>query len=151
MVYTRADYETFIHHFEEVIKELEYTNIYNISNFGAQINGVKPVNFESLGFTVPADLSMLDCISPFTFKLDEFIQDEFFNINNIISILSKDVFSPELVSAIVKSVLVYQYMKNEILNGIQTNFNEQIAESFISKTKSAIKYIVDHLQKNKLV
>ena len=150
-VYTRADYEAFIHQFEEVIKELEYTNIYNISTFGAQINGVKPVNFELLSLMVPIKLNVLDDIAPFKFRLEEFVQDEFFNINNIISILSKEVFSPELLSAIVKSVLVYQYMQNDILNALQTNFSEQIAEEFINKTKTAIKFVVDNLQKNKMV
>lgn len=151
MVYTREDYEAFVHHFGEVIKTLDYQNIYNLSTFGAEINGVKPVNFESLSLMTAADTRVLDEISPFKFKTDEFIQDEFLNINNIISILSKETFSPELVSAIVKSALIYQYMQTDILTILQKSFDPQAAEDFINKTKSAIKIVVETLQQNKMI
>ena len=82
--------QLFIHHFETLIKELNYPEIYNISNFGAAIEGVKAIAFEDLKLT-PAhpNLSLIP-----TFKLDlkTFIDEEFCNINNIITILSKGVF-----------------------------------------------------------
>ena len=34
-VYTRSDYEVFIHHFAELIKQLNYHEIYNTTSFGA--------------------------------------------------------------------------------------------------------------------
>ena len=151
MVYTRSDYEAFIHQFESIIKDLNYSNIYNLSTFGASIEGVRPVNFESLSLMVPANTDILDSMRPFKFNFADFMQEEFLNINNVIAILSKEVFSPELVSAIVKSVLVYQYMQTEILTVLQKNFEPQIAEDFILKTKSAIKNIIDILQKNKMI
>ena len=150
-VYTRDDYQAFIHQFGEVIKSLEYENIYSISDFGAEINGVKPVNFTSLNLMTPANLQILDEIAPFKFKLDEFVQDEFIIINNIIDLLSKDMFSPALVSAIVKSVLIYQFMQADILTILQNNFDQSVAEGFINKTKGAIKTVVDILQKNQMV
>lgn len=151
MVYTREDYQAFIHQFGEVIKMLNYQNVYNLSTFGAEIEGVRPVNFESLSLMVPANTQALDEISPFKFKLDEFIQEEFFNINNVIEMLSKDAFSPALISAIVKSVLVYQYMQNDILRVLQSNFDQNFAEEFLNKTKTAIKVIVEALQRNKMI
>ena len=80
LVYTREDYQAFIHQFGEVIKSLEIPNIYNLSTFGADMEGVKPVNFESLSLMVAANTQVLDTIPPFKFKLAEFIQDEFLNI-----------------------------------------------------------------------
>lgn len=151
LVWTRDDYQAFIHQFAEVIKSVEYNNIYNLSTFGADINGVKPVNFESLNLMTPADTTALDTLSPFKFKLTEFIQEEFFNINNIISMLSKDTFSPALVSAIVKSVLIYQYMQADILTILQHNFDSHYAEEFMEKAKHSIKIVVDLLQKNNMV
>lgn len=150
-VYTREDYQAFIHHFAEVIKSLEYPNIYTLTSFGADIPGVKPVNYESLNLMTPANLQELDNLAPFKFKLDNFINDEFLNINNVISILSKEVFSPALVSAIVKSVLLYQYMQNDILRVLQSNFNPEIATEFVDKVKGAIKVIVEILQRNKMI
>ncbi len=149
IVYTRDDYAAFIHHFETLIKELNYPEIYNISNFGAAIEGVKAIAFEDLKLT-PAhpNLSLIP-----TFKLDlkTFIDEEFCNINNIITILSKGVFSPALLATIVKSAFVYQYLQSEVLEVLQKNYAPELAEPFIEKTKSAIKTIVDLLQKNKLV
>ena len=65
--------------------------------------------------------------------------------------LSKGVFSPALVSSIVKSVLVYQYMQAEILTVLQRNFDPELAQKFIDNTKVAIKTIVEQLQKNRLI
>ena len=79
------------------------------------------------------------------------MQDEFNNINNVISFLSKGAFSPALISSIVKSSLVYQYMQGDIVNVLQRNFDTALAESFIAETKSAIKNVVDILQRNKLI
>ena len=85
------------------------------------------------------------------FDVTDFVKEEFKNINNIISMLSKSTFSPALVSSIVKSVLVYQYMQGEIVNALQSNFDERMAQEFIDKTKSSIKTVVDILQRTKLI
>lgn len=151
MVYTRDDYQAFIHQFGEVIKLLGYQNIYSISTFGAEIEGVRAVNFNSLSLMVPANTQVLYTLQPFKFKMEQFIKEEFLNINNVISMLSKEVFSPALVSAVMKSVLLYQYMQTDILTVMQRRFDPMVAEEFINKTKNAIKIIVEVLQRNKMV
>ena len=52
-------------------------------------------------------------------------------INNIISLLSKGVFSPALISSIVKSSLVYEYMQADIIQVMQSKFDPNLAEEFI--------------------
>ena len=42
-------------------------------------------------------------------------------------------------------------MQREILTILQRNFEPEIAEDFIAKTKSAIKVIVETLQQYKLI
>lgn len=150
-VYTREDYEAFIHHFSTLIKDLGYSEIYNTTTFGAMIDGVKSVSFDNINFTVPASMHSVAFIQPFKFEIKSFMDDEFCNINNIISLLSKGVFSPALVTAIVKSVFIYQYLQAEILEVLQKNFDPDLAESFVAKTKEAIKIVVEILQKNKLI
>ena len=150
-VYTREDYQAAILHFEALISSLGYTEIYNISSFGALIKGVKNIKFEDLDLQNEASIKSINLCTPFKFELKEFMQEEFCNINSIISILSKGVFSPALVSAIVKSGLVYQYMQAEVLEVLQKNFNPELAEIFIDKTKTTIKTVVEQLQKNKLI
>lgn len=150
-VYTREDYETFIQHFETVIKELNYKELYNLSTFGAYISGVKTTNIENIIPFAPASNTPVSFVSPFKFELQDFIQEEFCNINNIISLLSKEVFSPALINAVVKSVFIYQYLQADILNVLQKNFDPDLAQDFINKTKIAIKEIVTLLQKNKLI
>ena len=150
-VYTRDDYEAFIGHFVHLIKESGYSEIYNVSSFGAYIEGVKNVKFDDLYLYAPAVNVSLDDIPYRKFDITDFVQEEFKNINNIIAMLSKSTFSPALVSSIVKSVLVYQYMQGEIVNVLQSNFEERLAQEFIDKTKSAIKSVVDTLQRTKLI
>ena len=151
MVYTREDYEVFIHHFETMIKELKYSEIYNISSFGAAIEGVKNVSFENLQLQELLPGQPTAFVQPFKFNIQEFMQEEFCSINNIIAFLSKGTFSPALVSSIIKSVLVYQYMQAEILTVLQRNFDQELAQQFIDNTKAAIKAIVEQLQKYKLI
>ena len=150
-VYTRGDYEAFIHHIAELIKELNYSEVYNITSFGAYIEGVKNVGFDDLNLVASASVRPISDAQPFKLELKDFMQDEFCNINAIISMLSKGVFSTALVSSIVKSVMVYQYMQTEVLNVLQKDFEPDLAQGFIDKTKLAIKTIVELLQKNKLI
>lgn len=150
LVTTREDYEAFIHHFGTLISELNHHAIYNISSFGALINGVKNVKFNDINLPVKANPSIIKDVQPFKFNFKEFIDEEFISINNIIGILSKRMFSPALVSAITKSVMVYQYLQAEVLTVLQKNFDNELAEKFVENTKIAIKTIVEQLQKNKL-
>ncbi|MCQ2754391.1 MAG: DUF115 domain-containing protein [bacterium] len=151
MVSTREDYEAFITHFATIIKELNHQGIYNISSFGANIEGAKNKSLDEIQLIPNINLFDVENADPFKLQLKEFIQDEFANINNIISVLAKGVFSPELVATIVKSVFVYQYMQSEILTVLQKNFEQELADEFINNTKVAIKTVVDLLQKNKLI
>ena len=134
-----------------MIKELKYSEIYNISSFGAAIEGVKNVSFENLQLQELLPGQPTAFVQPFKFNIQEFMQEEFCSINNIIALLSKGSFSPALVSSIIKSVLVYQYMQAEILTVLQRNFDQELAQQFIDNTKAAIKAIVEQLQKYKLI
>ena len=151
MVYTRDDYQVIIQHFETLIKDLNYSELYNLSSFGALIQGIKTVKFEDLNLHAPASLQQLTFVQPFKFDLKQFIDEEFCQINNIITMLSKGVFSSALVNTIVKSMFIYQYLQAEVLEVLQRNFDKELAESFMEKTKQAIKVIVERLQKNKLI
>lgn len=150
-VFTREDYQVFITHFESIIKENNYNEIYNISSFGAKINGVKNVAIKDINVNSERNLQALNSLNTFNLDIQEFVNDEFCSINNIISIISKGIFSPALVNSIMKSVLVSQYMQTEILNVLQKNFDPNLAQSFIETTKTSIKSIVEILQKNKMV
>ena len=151
MVYSREDYQTFITHFAKLIKELNYSEVYNLSSFGAQIEGIKPIAFEELRLYGSSSLQQLTFIKPFNFEIKQFIDEEFCQINNIISMLSKGSFSTALVNTIVKSMFVYQYLQAEVLTVLQKNFDPQLAEEFIAETKTAIKVVVENLQKYKLL
>ncbi|MCQ2739921.1 MAG: DUF115 domain-containing protein [bacterium] len=150
-VYTRSDYETFIKHFEILIKELKYENVYNLSSFGAEIAGTKHSAFENIELIIPANIHAVNIVDSFKFNMKDFVKEEFYNINNIIEVLSKGVFSPALVSSIVKSAFIYQSMQGDVLAVLKKNFDTQYADEFIEKTKLAIKNVVEILQRNKLI
>ena len=151
MVYTREDYEVFIRHFEELIKKLNYFELYNTTSFGAAIPGINNVAFDDINLFATKTLQPLAFVHPVKIEIEKFVQNEFANINNIISILSKGVFSSILVSAIIKSALIYQYLQADILKVLQRNFDPNLAEDFTNKTKNAIKVVVELLQKNRMV
>ena len=65
--------------------------------------------------------------------------------------LSKEEFSPALVSSIVKSPIMYQYMQADILRVLQAKMNMEQAEEFMQTAKKAIKEIIDLLQKGGII
>lgn len=153
LVNTREDYAAFIQHFEALIKDLGFEEIYNTTSFGAYIEGMKNVKFDEIPllFSSMGTPFILGEVQRFKFKTEEWAKEELHLINNVISVLSKGVFSPALVSSIVKSPLMYQYMQADILKVLQAKMEAENAEEFIHKTKVAIKEIVDSLQKNRLI
>lgn len=153
LVNTREDYAAFIQHFETLIKDMEFTEVYNTTSFGALIEGMKNVSFDELPlfFSSTGTPFILGEAKPFKINIEEWAQEELKLINDVILILSKGVFSPALVSAIVKSPLMYQYMQADILKVLQLNFESGYADEFIEKAKSAIKDVVENLQKNRLI
>ena len=154
LVSTREDYAAFVPHFEALIKDLASdSEIYNTTSFGAYIEGMRNVAFEDipLFFSSTGTPFILGEAKPFKFETKDWTQNELFLINNVISLLSKGVFSPALISSIVKSSLLYAYMQADILNVLQSKYDSSLAESFIEKAKIAIKKVIDSLQKNLLI
>ena len=151
MVKTREDYASFVEHFRVLINSLDFSEIYNISSFGALIEGTKNAQLSEITAIPPLIKTNVDNIEPFSLEVKEFMQNEFYNINSVISMLSKNSFSPELVSAIVKSLFVYQYMQANIVAALQLPMNDEMAADFIAETKASIKVIVELLQNNNFV
>ena len=153
MVSTRDDYAAFINHFETLIKDLGIKEVYNTTSFGAAIEGMKNVAFDDIPLFLSTTGVNLILSEPKPFKIEtkDWTQEELFLINNIISLLSKGVFSPALISSIVKSSLVYEYMQADIIQVMQSKFDPNLAEEFIEKAKAAIKAVVEYLQKYRLI
>ena len=153
MVSTRDDYAAFINHFETLIKDLGIKEVYNTTSFGAAIEGMKNVAFDDIPLFLSTTGVNLILSEPKPFKIEtkDCTQEELFLINNIISLLSKGVFSPALISSIVKSSLVYEYMQADITQVMQSKFDPNLAEEFIEKAKAAIKAVVEYLQKYRLI
>ena len=152
-VITSEDYAAFVHHFEVLIKELNYVSTYNTSSFGANIPGMKNMPIEKIplfGISNTTAIT-LGTVQPFKFETSAWTQNELLLINEIIALLSKGEFSPALLASISKSPLMYQYMQADMLEALQSKMAEEMAEGFITKAKEGIKYIVDALQKNNLI
>lgn len=152
-VVTSVDYAAFIHHFDVLIKSLNYASVYNTSSFGALIPGMKNVPIDKISLMGISNTTsiILGGVSPFKIETKTWAEKELLIINDVIALLSKGEFSPGLVSTVAKSPLLYQYMQAEILEVLQSGLDERFAESFIAKTKEGIKYLVEALQKNNLI
>ena len=152
-VVTSSDYAAFIHHFEVLIKDLNYVSAYNTSSFGANIPGMKNMSIDKIplfGISNTTAITLGEVL-PFKLATQAWTQGELVLINEVIALLSKGEFSPALVSTIAKSPLMYQYMQAEILEALQSKMADSLAESFIAKAKEGIKYIVEALQQNNLI
>ena len=152
-VVSSDDYAAFIHHFEVLIKELNYASVYNTSSFGANIPGMKNMPIDKIplfGISNTTAITLGE-VQPFKLETKNWTQDELLLINEVIALLSRNEFSTALVSAIAKSPLMYQYMQANILEVLQSRMADELAEGFITKAKEGIKYIVDALQKNNLL
>ena len=153
LVTTREDYAAFIQHFETLIKDFGVKEVYNTTSFGAAIDGMKNVKFDELNlfFSATGTPFILGEIKPFKLETGEWTKEELMLINNIITLLSKGGFSPALVSAIVKSPMMYQYMQADILKVLQAKMEPENADEFLQKAKVAIKDVIENLQKNRLI
>lgn len=153
MVNTREDYAVFVQHLEVLLRESNISEIYNTTSFGAYIEGVKNTTFDEipLFFASSGTPFILSEAKSFKFELKDWAQEELYLINNIINILSKNVFSSALVTSIAKSPLIYEYMQADVLKVLQANFDPALAEDFIEKAKTAIREVVETLQKNRLI
>lgn len=153
LVNTRDDYAAFIQHFETLIKDFGVKEVYNTTSFGAAIDGMKNVKFDELNLFFPATGTpfILGEVKPFKLETEEWTKDELMLINNIITLLSKGGFSPALVSAIVKSPMMYQYMQADILKVLQAKMEPENADEFLQNAKAAIKDVIENLQKNRLI
>ncbi len=152
-VVTSDDYAAFIHHFEVLIKELNFVSTYNTSSFGANIPGMKNVPIDKIplfGISNTTAITLGE-VQPFKIETKSWAEAELLLINEVIALLSTGEFSPALVSTIAKSSLMYQYMQADILEVLQSKMAESLAEGFIAKAKEGIKSIVDSLQENDLL
>ena len=151
--WTTDDYAAFIKHFETLIREFGFSEVYNTTSFGAAINGMKNVKFEEIPLLNISNTTSIITgeAKPCTIETKEWTQEELQLINNVIALLAKNNFSPALVSSIVKSPLLYQYMQKEILQVLQSSVDEGIAGEFMENAKISIKEVIDLLQKNRLI
>lgn len=131
LVNTRDDYAAFIQHFEVLLKDLGHSEVYNTTSFGAAIEGMINKDFDSISllFASNGTAFILGEAHPFKFEIQDWTQEELQIINIVISMLSKGIFSPALVSTIVKSSLLYQYMQAEILKVLQANLTRTLQRS----------------------
>ena len=115
---------------------------------------MKNVSFDEISLNTISSLStpiILGEAEAINFETNDWSQNEIFLINNVINQVSKGIFSPALVSLIVKSSLLYEYMQADILNVMQAKFDSELAAEFIDKTKAAIKKVIEYLQKLNLI
>lgn len=152
-VVTTDDYAAFIKHFETLIRDADFKDIYNTTSFGAYIEGMKNSKFEEIIFLNTSNTTafILGEVQPFKIETADWTQEELALINEVIALLSKGAYSPALISAIAKSPLLYQYMQADILKVIQSKMSPVFAEEFMTQAKQGIKDVIDILQKNRLI
>ena len=121
MVNTRDDYSVFIKNFEEVLETLKLDNVYNITDFGAYIKGMKYTSFDEIG-TGKKKAKKDECIDLTSApKIDNKKFAECLNIEKqelleLKTILSSDLPIQNLLPQIMgKSMFLYEYSQFDII------------------------------------
>jgi len=152
MVYTRDDYSVFIKNFEEVLEKLKLNNIYNITDFGAYIKGMKYTSFNDIGInkvkgvkgvneTDYTDLTSIPKID--NKKFIECLNIEKQELLEIKTILSTNPPIQNVLHQIMgKSTFLYEYSQFDIIELTRNIGNAEFAKSFKEKILEYIDEII---------
>ncbi len=141
MVSTREDYAAFIPQCENNLKLInDHVDIYNITDFGAYIKGLKYTTFENI---LPERNSvnvknLLENTSFEKLNLKNNLESEIDSLNEIKDLFSNGDINYTKIYTIKKSALLAEYTRFDVLELVQSEFNRQQLEDFVNKILNSI-------------
>ncbi len=141
MVQTREDYSTFIKAFETIIKTQGLKNLYNITDFGAYIEGMNYISFdnimiygnkpnidETIKNATPCSINLKQCLAA--------EKAEIIDINN--HILGHSPINLIIQKIINNSTLLNEYLQIELIEYSRNSDSPEAKDEFLSKCILAI-------------
>ena len=141
MVQTREDYALFIKTLETIVKTRGLKNVYNITSFGALINGVINTSFENINlYSEKPDISSVLSNIPLCKKdFIKYLEQEksiMINIHN--NIINRSPVNLVVKKIINETTLLYEYIQFELLELPRTMESSNGVDEFYSKCILAI-------------
>ncbi len=141
MVQTREDYSVFIKSFEAIIKTKGLKNLYNITDFGAYIEGMNYTTFDNINIygSKPDVNEYIKSIEPANINLKSCLDKEkeiLININN--NILGHSPINLILKKIIENSALLNEYLQLELMEYTRNADSPEAKDEFLSKCILAI-------------
>ena len=148
-VLTREDYSVFIKTMESIIKTKGLKNIFNITNFGAYIEGMSYTSFDSINiYGTKPDIDMIIKDTPFCKKeFKKYIEKERVAIIEIHeNILNRVPISIVAKKIIASSTLLFEYMQSEFLDYSRNPNANEAVDIFYSKAILAIDILLNKIK-----
>ncbi|MGN1153516.1 MAG: 6-hydroxymethylpterin diphosphokinase MptE-like protein, partial [Candidatus Gastranaerophilaceae bacterium] len=141
MVQTREDYAVFIKAIETIIKTRGLKNLYNITEFGALIEGMNYTSFDNINiYGEKADIDYeISKFTPCQKDFRKFMDIEKSVIINIHENIMKHSPLNLVINKITNdSTLLYEYLQLELIELSRDMTNQEVIDNFYSKTILAI-------------
>lgn len=141
MVQTREDYSVFIKSFETIIKTRGLKNLYNITDFGAYIEGMNYTNFDNINLhQLKPDINeFIRTLKPCNINLKSYLYKEketIININN--NILGHSPINLIIKKITENSSLLNEYLQHELIEYTRNSNSTAAKDEFLSKCILAI-------------
>ena len=136
MVKTREDYSVFIKSVETIIKTRGLRNLYNITEFGALIEGMNYTSFDNINIygekpDVAGEISKLPiCTKDFT-KYLEIEKAAMINIHQ--NVIGRSPIGMVTKKIITNTTLLYEYMQLELIELSRSMGQTDAVDKFYSK------------------
>ena len=133
MVKTREDYASFIPHFESICEKHSSVKIYNVTEFGAYINGME---YSHLSKLIPVNDkfevdNILEKIVPEKIYYAPTINEEYEKAKEIVvGLISGQKDVNEIMTKLQKSLFLYEFCQLSIIDYLKTEGDENSKSEF---------------------
>ena len=148
-VRTRKDYANFIPQCEKNIKTLPHElKLYNITDFGAYIQGVHYTNLQQLiTNNVVSDINSIIARTKFkNVNLTSALDNEIKNMNELKELFSQPEINFSKIYALKKSLLLSEYTRFELMELVQNDITPDTLQKFVITVLNSIEELKEMIE-----
>ncbi len=148
-VRTRKDYANFIPQCEKNIKTLSHElKLYNITDFGAYIQGVHYTNLQQLiTNNVVSDINSIIASTKFkNVNLISALDNEIKNMNELKELFSQPEINFSKIYALKKSLLLSEYTRFELMELVQNDITPDTLQKFVITVLNSIEELKEMIE-----
>lgn len=150
IVVTREDYAGFIPHCENNLKLIDDSvDIYNITDFGAYVRGMKYTTLDNIMPTFGVDItSIIEQTSFDKLSLKNDLESEMEALDELKDMFSTGDINYTKIYTLKKSTLLSEYTRYDVLELVKGEFTQVQLETFVDNILASIEEIKQMILKN---